>query len=294
MNKIVILGANGQLGQCLQDELSQTNTAYVALDRSQCDISQSDDLERHLANASIVINCAAYTAVDAAEKDEGTANKINATAVKLIADLCEQNDTPFIHISTDYVFNGEKNSPYQTDDITQPINAYGRTKLIGEEYALNYSNAIVIRTSWVFSEYGKNFVKTMLALSKNRNELNIVADQLGKPTYARDLARAILKIAESTKNKPLSELSNKVYHFSNEEQTSWSDFAREIFSQSLERKLIANEVKVNDIPSSEYPTPAARPMYSVLDNSGIYDTFNIEAKAWNIALREMLDRCDPE
>ncbi|MEB8328233.1 dTDP-4-dehydrorhamnose reductase [Flavobacteriaceae bacterium KMM 6897] len=265
--KILITGANGQLGKCIQDVVED----YPEYDfhfktSTDLDITSQEEINTLFAHEKFdfCINCAAYTAVDKAETDKENAFLVNAEAVKYLAEACKDYDTTLIHISTDFVFDGTKGTPYTEDDLPNPINVYGTSKLKGEQYIQGIlNNNFIIRTSWVYSEYGHNFVKTMLRLGEDREELSVVNDQIGTPTYAGDLANAIMEII-STKTTNFG-----LYHYSNEGLISWYDFAKAIF------EIKGIDVKVNPIPSEAYPTPAKRPMYSVLDKTKIKQVFNI-------------------
>jgi dTDP-4-dehydrorhamnose reductase len=230
-----------------------------------------------------LINCAAYTAVDKGEADKDLAFAINADAVKYLAQACTVNNVQFIHISTDYVFSGNGKEPYREHDALSPINIYGESKLKGEEGAIaGNKDVIILRTAWVYSVYGNNFVKTMLRLMKSKPEINVVADQVGSPTYAHDLAEAIMQIISSGKWVP------GIYHFTNEGVISWFDFANEI------KNLSSLDCKVNPIPTEQYPTPAKRPKYSVLDKTKIQQTFGIRLKDWKESLKECLAKMPAE
>ena len=220
-----------------------------------------------------LINCAAYTAVDRAEQEKDLAFQVNAEAVGVLAAICKENHTKFIHISTDYVFDGTATAPYKEDSLTNPQSVYGASKLEGEKQALQFNPAaIIIRTSWVYSEYGKNFVKTMLKLLSEKDEISVVNDQVGSPTYAADLAEAIMQIISA----PLWQAG--IYNYSNEGIISWYDFAVAI------KELIGSTCRINPIPTSQYPTAAKRPAYSVLDKSKIKQAFKIELKDWKQSL----------
>lgn len=285
MKKILVIGAKGQLGSELQ-ELSK-NYPYEFF---FYDVAEMDITNKYLVNQGIaelkpdyLINCAAYTAVDKAETDKDLAFAINADAVKYLAQACTANGIQFIHISTDYVFSGDGTDPYKEDGTLSPINVYGESKLKGEEEAIRGNrDVIIIRTAWVYSIYGNNFVKTMLRLMKSKPEINVVADQVGSPTYAHDLAEAVLQIISSGKWVP------GIYHFTNDGVISWFDFANEIKSQS---SLCC---KVNAIPTEQYPTPARRPKYSVLDKTKIQQTFGITLKNWKESLKECLSKMPSE
>lgn len=289
MRHILVSGKNGQLGNELKDLATQQNLPFIFTDRNDLDISSEPALQEAFDKyqPGFFINCAAYTAVDKAETDQSTAYKINAEAVGNIAKQCNRYHTKLIHISTDYVFDGKGTQPYQTDDKTDPVNYYGYTKLTGEQLAMNNNpQTIVIRTSWVYSVYGANFVKTMLRLMKERKELNVVNDQFGAPTYARDLAEAIMSIVSrewSTGNNPAHGFPG-IYHYSNKGNISWYDFAVAI------RDIKQLDCVVNPIPTSAYPTPAKRPAYSVFDTIKTVDTFDIRLKDWKDSLNECLSK----
>ncbi|SMC33336.1 dTDP-4-dehydrorhamnose reductase [Moheibacter sediminis] len=259
MKKVLITGANGQLGKCLQDAVSANpieGFQFLFCDRTQLDISQKEVVETFFFSnkIDICVNCAAYTAVDLAETETELAFKVNSDAVKFLAEECKEQNATLIHVSTDYVFDGNSNAPYTPADQTNPINVYGKSKLDGEKWALGTNpQTIVIRTSWVYSQYGKNFYTTMLRLMKERDELNIVSDQIGKPTNANDLAKYILEIISS------NDTNYGIRNYSGNEIMSWYDFAKKI---AVENGLSTN---INPIPTSAYPTPAKRPMWSVLE-----------------------------
>jgi len=292
---ILISGKNGQLGKELQNiATSNVNLQFVFLDKEELNIADEDSIINAFQkySPSFFINCAAYTAVDKAESEQERAYLINAEAPGNIAKACRQSKTKLIHISTDYVFDGKGDRPYAEDDATNPVNYYGYTKWLGERLALNNNpDTIIIRTSWVYSTYGTNFVKTMLRLMRERKEINVVNDQLGSPTYAKDLAEAIMEIVNDqwsivngekkgskTHHSPLA---THLYHFSNDGIISWYDFAVAI------RDIKQLDCIINPIPTSSYPTPAKRPAYYGLDKTKIVSTFNIQLKKWI----ESLARC---
>ena len=272
---IYVTGANGQLGQ----ELKKTNLKGKAtfLDRSQLDLSNLDQLEKFLqtTKVSAIINTAAYTQVDKAEAEKELALTINSRAPALMAKYAAERKFKFIHYSTDYVFNGEQTRPYREVDPTNPVNFYGETKLQGEHGVLSAdSSSLILRTSWVYSAHGKNFFNTMIRLAGERPELKVVADQMGTPTATHDLALITLKALD----KDLS----GIFHFSNEGVTSWYDFACEIL------RLKGFKIPVHPIKTSEFPTPAKRPAYSVLDKTKIKSALGEEIPDWKEALRKVV------
>jgi dTDP-4-dehydrorhamnose reductase len=276
-DKIIVTGSRGQLGSELGDLVTHyPQYDFVFYSREEFPINDPviarQVMEEH--RPAWFINSAAYTAVDKAESETDLANEINGTAVGMLALLCKEFGTKFIHVSTDYVFNGNQESPLKESDKVDPINAYGASKLLGEDLAIqNNPGVLIIRTAWVYSSYGKNFVKTMLRLMKEKESINVVGDQYGAPTYAADLAEAIMQIIDSGKWIP------GIYNFSNEGRISWYDFAKEI------REISKLNCTVNPIKTEQYPTPAKRPAYSVLDKSKIIATYSISLKDWKESLR---------
>lgn len=279
MKTILVTGANGQLGQCLQElSVLHSSMQFVFLNSKELDITSKESVNKVFNNNfNFCINCAAYTAVDAAESEQAIAEKVNVLGVRYLAEACKNYDVKLIHISTDFVFDGNSNIPYTENQETAPVSVYGKTKLEGENAIQAVLEAFfVLRTSWLYSEYGNNFVKTMLRLSKNLTELGVVSDQIGGPTYAKDLARVILKIIETDATK------YGVYHYSNEGVASWYDFAKAIF------EISNTAIKVNAIPTSSYPTPAKRPNYSVLNTSKLKSNLKVEIPYWRDSLKEAL------
>lgn len=276
---ILVTGANGQLGWEL-GKLAKSYPAFkfVLVDRSQMDLSYPDTFEKIIQtiNPDCIVNTAAYTAVDKSETEKELAYTINATAVQELARISKALAIPFITYSTDYVFDGEATEPYLSSTKIDPLNYYGSTKAAGETLAMEANeNTIVIRTSWVFSSHGNNFVKTMLRLMKERESLNIVADQKGRPTYAKDLAMATMKMIEALH---AGKTINGVYHYANTVETTWFDFAAKI-------KAIAGlDCALNPIETKDFPTPAKRPTYSVLDTSRIEEALSIDIPTWEDAL----------
>lgn len=275
---ILVTGSAGQLGHSLRDIAADSANRYIFTDVAELDITDKSAIIRMMEseNIKLVINCAAYTNVDKAEDDFDTANLINNTAVRNLAEACKQFGATFIHVSTDYVFDGSSNIPYTEDMPLAPLGVYGVTKLHGEQ-AVQESGCdyIIIRTSWLYSEYGKNFVKTMMMLTEERETLNVVFDQAGTPTYAGDLARVIYNIVENNKYKG----NNGIYHFSNEGVCSWYDFAREI------SELARTECDIRPCHSNEFPSKVNRPHYSVLDKTKIKTTFGLTIPYWKDSLR---------
>lgn len=269
----LVTGANGQLGNELR-LLLKDNALYV--DKDQLDITDAEAVKGFVSanRFDAIINCAAYTAVDKAEADEKLAGDINARGPENLA----KTGIPLIHISTDYVFDGTNCRPYVETDAVNPQSVYGRTKLAGEQAVLeNASAAVIIRTAWLYSEFGNNFVKTMRRLGAEKAQLNVVFDQVGTPTYAADLAAAVVHILPR-----LRPGMKEIFHFSNEGVCSWYDFAVEIM------KLSGLDCRINPIESKDYPTPARRPFYSVLNKTKIKQTFNIEINHWKESLQSCL------
>ncbi len=287
MQNILVTGADGQLGSEIRNLASNYNNFnFIFTDVKNLDITNINDVEEFFAHHPIdyIINCAAYTAVDKAESNYDSANLINVIGVKNLVALSEKYSSKLIHISTDYVFDGTNHKPYVETDATNPASVYGKTKLEAEKIILNSSiNAIIIRTSWLYSSFGNNFVKTMIKLGSERKELNVIFDQIGTPTYAFDLGKAILDIVEqSTQNN--NKFSQGIYHFSNHGVCSWYDFAIEIM------ELANINCRINPIESKDYPTPAKRPFYSVLNKSKIQNTFNISIPYWKDSLKQCIKK----
>jgi len=281
MLNILVTGSSGQLGSELQELSSEYNYNFFFTDRNSLDISDVNAVEEFVEKNDIntIVNCAAYTVVDKAETDKVNADAINHIAVKNMAAIAKEKNIKLIHISTDYVFDGTNFKPYSEDDTTNPTGVYGSTKLDGENALrqINPSNAVIIRTSWVYSSYGANFVKTMLRLGKEKESLGVIFDQVGTPTYARDLARTILDILPNVNNEKV-----EIYNYSNEGVLSWYDFVKEIMRMA---KLNCN---INPIETKEYPTPAKRPHYSLLNKAKIKKEFNISIPYWKDSLDECL------
>ena len=282
--RILVTGKNGQLGRSLHKLVSEKkyDNEFIFVGRKELDLSSESDINHYFDNHDkfdIIINCAAYTAVDKAEEEQELANQVNYLAVRQLAEIAKAQKAKLIHISTDYVFDGESDKPYTESDATYPINIYGKTKLAGEKalQKIMLSNAIIIRTSWIYSEYGNNFVKTMLKLGKERDELNVVSDQIGSPTYATDLAEAILKITGS-KGYQDKKQSTEVYHYSNEGEISWYEFSKEIF------KIAEVRCKVNPVTTQQYPMPAKRPKNTLMNKEKIFLRLDLNRFIWKSSL----------
>lgn len=281
--KIIVTGSKGQLGRSIQ-ELSSgyPNLSFVFTDVEELDICDPVQVDTFFAKEKplFVVNCAAYTAVDKAEKEETLAKKINHYAVANLANACKKSGAKLLHISTDYLFDGNKSTPYHERDIVRPQSVYGISKLEGETAILRAEiKSIIIRTSWLYSAYGTNFVKTMLRLGRERDELGIVSDQVGTPTYAGDLAKVLLDIIQMSASDSKRFVSG-IYHYSNEGVASWFDFTKAIFEYQTDITC-----QVNPIDTAAYPTPATRPAYSVLNKSKIKTTFGIKIPYWRDSLK---------
>jgi len=290
--RILVTGKNGQLGKSIHKIVNsevETNNSlnshnFIFVGREELDLNSESNISHYFDSSNkfdIIINCAAYTAVDKAEEELELANQVNHLAVKQLAGIAKEQKAKLIHISTDYVFDGESDKAYLETDGTSPINVYGKTKLAGEKalQEIMPTNAMIIRTSWVYSEFGNNFVKTMLRLGKERDELNIVSDQIGSPTYATDLAGTILDIVQNIEFKEISQ-ATQIYHYSNKGEISWYEFAKEIF------KLAKIDCKVSPITTEQYPTSAKRPLNSKLNQEKIYQAFEINSGYWKNSLTQ--------
>ena len=302
IKRVLITGKNGQLGQSLQKLVEDpslmlgmtTGVEFTFVGRNELDLTCSESIGAFFNNQRFdaMINCAAYTAVDKAESEPELADQINHIAVAQLAEIAKQQGIPLIHISTDYVFNGQNFKPYVETDVTEPQNVYGFTKLKGEQAMQAFGCAgAIIRTSWVYSEFGNNFVKTMMRLGKERDSLNVIFDQIGSPTYATDLAQAVLVILSSEfsmlneQQMQVPEIRHsklKIYHFSNEGLCSWYDFAKAIF------ELSDISCKVNPIETKDYPTPAKRPHYSVMNKARIKQLPDLIIPHWRDSLKTCL------
>lgn len=284
MTNILVTGAKGQLGSeimSLANEYSQYN--FVFTDSKKLNITDKESIRIACVdkNIDVIINCAAYTAVDKAEEESEQCNAANHIATQYLSEVAKELELKLIHVSTDYVFNGVNHKAFIEEDNTQPINVYGKTKWLGEQamQKSNPKNSIIIRTSWVYSSFGNNFVKTMLKLAETREQLTVIADQIGSPTYAYDLAKAILDSIPKINNKNV-----EIYHYANEGVCSWYDFAFEIFNQTN------TNCKVLPIETKEYPTPAKRPLFSLMNKSKFKNTFDLEVPHWKTSLSNCLKK----
>ena len=289
--KILVTGKNGQLGQSIKRLLDEkcfanlSSFSFIFTGREELNLENLESIQSYFVrnDIDVIINCAAYTKVDQAEEDQNQANLINHNAVRELAKISKSNNIKLIHISTDFVFNGHKKEPYTEDDKTSPINIYGKTKLAGELAIISTMpfNSIIIRTGWVYSEFGNNFVKTILKLATKNNTLDIVSDQIGTPTYAYDLANLILQIVGSESflenEKPTS-----IFHYSNEGKSSWYEFAKEIIS------IAGINCHLNPIKTEDYPLPAERPKYSILSKKKISQEYALNIHHWKDALKACL------
>lgn len=280
---VLVTGSSGQVGNEIKAISSDYSYNFFFTDRNNIDITSKDSIKEFCKtnNINVIINCAAYTAVDKAQSDEINADLINRKAVKKLALVSQELNIKLIHISTDYVFDGKNFKPYCEEFQTNPQSIYGKTKLDGENELLDINplNSIIIRTSWVYSYYGNNFVKTMLRLGKEKEELGVIFDQVGTPTYAAHLAKTILDIIPEIENSKV-----EIYNYSNEGVLSWYDFAKEIM------KMAKLNCKINPIETYQYPTPAKRPHFSLLNKNKIKSTFNIEIPYWKDGLDDCLRR----
>lgn len=276
--RVLVTGVNGQLGHDVMKLLANTNHQAFGYDREDMDITDEQSVQKEVdkVQPDVIIHCAAYTAVDKAETDEETAYKVNALGTKYLAEAAKKHNAKMIYVSTDYVFDGSANEPYEVDHPTNPIGAYGKTKLAGENFLKRVLDKhFIVRTAWVFGANGNNFVKTMLRLGKERGEVGVVADQVGTPTYTPDLAKFLIELMESDKYG--------TYHATNSGICSWYEFAVEIFKQAG-----MENVKVNPLTTDQYPTPAKRPKYSVLSKAMIEQNGFSPLPDWKDALKRYL------
>jgi len=286
MKRILITGGNGQLAQCIKD-ISKTSTEleFIFTDVEELDITNLEEVSSFFDKNKIdyCINCAAYTAVDKAEEESEIAYKVNAEGPRNLAVACQKNEATLLQISTDFVFDGEKSTPYIEEDKANPISVYGASKLKGEELITqNLERYFIIRTAWLYSEHGANFMKTMLRLGAEREELSVVADQKGSPTYAKDLAEVLMKIVNEESKK------YGLYHYSNRGETSWYGFAQAIFEAA------EIQIRLKAIATEAYPTPAKRPKFSVMSTSKISAAFDVKIPTWKESLKRALQNLKKE
>ena len=287
MKKVLLIGAKGQVGQELQVTLPFLGEV-ISIGREELDLTNSEKIGQLIReiHPDYLVNAAAYTAVDKAETEPDLAYSINATAPKIMAESAEKIQAKFLHISTDYVFDGRKNTPYLETDLTNPLGVYGQSKLRGEEEIKTVnSQAIILRTAWVYGSYGKsNFVKTMLRLGKEREELKVVVDQVGSPTWAKDIATAITHLLINADNPP------GIYNFTNSGVASWFDLTKAIFEEAKISGIPLKIQRVIPITTAEYPTPAVRPAYSVLSSQKISQQLGYIPPYWRDSLKAMLNQ----
>ncbi len=285
--KVLVTGSHGQVGYCLVSQLSMRGDIQViAFDREQLDITNEQQVKTVISELkpNVIINAAAHTAVDKAEKEIDMSYAINRDGPSYLAESAEKIDALLLHISTDYVFDGKKNEPYAETDTPNPKGVYGKSKLAGEEAVAKYcSHYVILRTAWVFGEHGNNFVKTMLRVSKERSELGVVGDQYGGPTYAGDIATALISIMDRFESKEQS----GVYHYAGDPHVSWYQFATSIFEAAAKHGVLVKLPVVNEITADQYPLPAPRPVNSRLECSKIKSVFAIESSDWKSALNNI-------
>jgi len=280
--KILVTGKNGQLGKSIHKMIkNQRSDEYIFIGRQELDLSSEKNINHYFNNNKfdIIINCAAYTQVDKAEEEVELANQINHLAVKQLAGIARSQQAKLIHLSTDYVFDGKSDKPYVESDIACPINVYGNSKLAGEKalQEIMPMNAIILRTSWLYSEYGNNFVKTMLKISGSKKQISVVNDQTGSPTYATDLVRAILKIIKDKEFRDLDRMT-QIYHYSNSGETSWYEFAKEIF------KIAKIDCQVNPTITLLTPAVARRPRNTLMSKDKIRSVYRVKTPFWKTSL----------
>jgi len=296
--KILVLGANGQVGSELGAQLNGVRPlegdrfTIIFASRSDVDVTELHALRDFLSHhePNWIINATAYTSVDSAETEASQAYKVNEHAVRVLADYCDTNDSNLVHISTDYVFDGRGKLPFREDSEVAPLGVYGASKLAGEEAIRSIlERHIILRTAWVFGASGGNFVKTMLRLAETRSELGVVGDQYGAPTSARGIAKAIATLLSQMSQAESTDKRWGTYHYTGQPFVSWAEFAREIFMRAVQLGAISSNTTVNAIATEQYPTPAKRPHNSRLDCSKIKETFGIEPDDWHQSLEEMLN-----
>lgn len=287
--RVLITGCNGQVGHCLTEILSNTeNVSFLAVDREELDITVQKaviDVVKAF-KPTVIINAAAHTAVDKAEDEVELSFAINRDGPKFLAEAAQEVGAAILHISTDYVFEGNKVGEYVESDVTNPQGVYGASKLAGEIAVAEVCDKhVILRTAWVFGEYGNNFVKTMLRLAATRSELSIVGDQFGGPTYAGDIAKALVEIAKKISNTESVEYG--IYHYSGEPHVSWYEFADTIFDNAVEQGVLRNKPKLSSITTEQYSTPAKRPSNSTLSSNKIVHAFEIKTSDWKAAITNL-------
>ena len=286
--KLIILGSDGQLGKSLKQNLRKTNYKCYFFSKNELNINDQIKLNNKFISIkpNIVINTCAYTNVDKAEENFNEANNVNNLSVGLLAKQCQDNDCFLIHISTDYVFDGFSESPYKEDDKKNPLGVYGRTKLDGEKKILK-SNCrfCIIRTSWLFSEFGNNFLKTILNIASKNADISVISDQIGAPTYSGDISKAIIKILPFIKN---GAITNEIFHYSGKTYCSWYEFAKNIVEIAKEEKILKKIPKLKKVPSSEYPSLAKRPLNSSLSSKKMCNQFSIEPSDWKKGIKKVI------
>ena len=288
--KILVTGANGQVGRCLTDRLQRSEWTWEAHGRATLDIADEDSVTSHLARfkPDVVINAAAYTAVDKAEQEPEIAARGNIEGPAILAQACGAAGIALLHLSTDYVFDGTATQPYRESDPVSPAGVYGMTKLEGENRLLAACpRAVVLRTAWVFSEHCNNFLKTMLRLAADRDELRVVSDQVGCPTYAGHIADALLEIAQQAQARP-AQTAYGLYHYAGDSGLSWCDFARYIIDAGQEVGMLERTPLITGISTAEFPTLAKRPAYSILDSRALQEAFGIAPSDWRQGVRQTL------
>jgi dTDP-4-dehydrorhamnose reductase len=289
--KVMVVGCNGQVGSCLTNQLNlRSDVTLLAVDREQLDITDQAAVISAVATFApdVIINAAAHTAVDKAEQEQALSYAINCDGPMYLAQAAHECDAAILHISTDYIFAGDKDGMYQEDEQPDPQGMYGKSKLAGEiAVSEECEKHIILRTAWVFGETGNNFVKTMIRLAKSRDSLGVVADQFGGPTYAGDIAAALIKIADSLYRQGNEFTDFGIYHFSGLPHVSWCEFADQIFTTAYNAGVIAKIPEVKRLTTAEYPTPAKRPANSKLDTSKITRVFNIAASDWQAAVNHI-------
>ncbi|HGS5279612.1 TPA: dTDP-4-dehydrorhamnose reductase [Vibrio parahaemolyticus] len=287
--RVLVTGCNGQVGHCLTEILSNAeNVSLLSVDREELDITVQKAVSNIVKafKPTIIINAAAHTAVDKAEDEVELSFAINCDGPKFLAEAAQEVGAAILHISTDYVFEGNKVGEYVESDVTNPKGVYGASKLAGEIAVAEVCDKhVILRTAWVFGEHGNNFVKTMLRLAESRNELSIVGDQFGGPTYARDIAKALVEIAKKISNGESVEYG--IYHYSGQPHVSWYEFADTIFDNAVDQGILRDKPKLFSITTDQYPTPAKRPINSTLSSNKITHAFEIDASNWKAALTNL-------